>query len=78
MPSEAFDVGTTRTEQRDPMFCAPLHILTEIKLIRLARQSAVTRQEPAQRNLLLAREDLVALYDCCRRNHLHGTTSGYG
>src|SRR4051812_48133880 len=36
MPTEAFDTRATRTEQRDPMFCEPLHVLAELQLVRLA------------------------------------------
>jgi hypothetical protein len=52
-----------------------LHVLAKIKLIRLARQAAVARQETDQRELLLTGEQLVALHHRRRRNHLHHVTS---
>ena len=44
------------TEQRDPMFCAPQDVLTQIKLVCLARQAAVPGQEPDKRHFLIACE----------------------
>jgi hypothetical protein len=53
-------------------FCAPLHVLAEIELVRLAGQAAVPGQEPDERDLLLAREELLSNGQSrCRRNHLH-------
>jgi uncharacterized protein (TIGR03085 family) len=57
--TERFDVGAPRTEQRDSTFCAPLHVLAEVKLICLARQSAVTRQKPTSANSSAVENNLL-------------------
>jgi hypothetical protein len=48
----------TRTEQRNPSFCAPRHVLTKVQHVRLSGEAAIAGQEPPQRELLLRREQL--------------------
>ena len=74
--AEAFDVRPARPEQRNRPFCAPLHPLAQVQLIRLTGEPAVSSEESDERLLLLAREDLVANRDRRRhRNDLHLPTS---
>ena len=57
------------------MFCAPRGPLPQIKLVGLARQTAIPGQEPGQRRLLHRAKQRVALGDHDRRrrhrNHRH-------
>lgn len=73
--AEALDVGAARTEQHDPMFCTPADVLAQIQLVRFPRQTAIARQEPRDRRLLLKREPLLRTdrhHRCrCHRNELH-------
>jgi hypothetical protein len=70
--AETFDIGTTRTEQRDLSFCAPLHPLPQVQLVRLKRQAAVAGEEPNPGLLLLGREHLVSHRNGRRNwNNLH-------
>ena len=72
MATEAFDVGAPGTEQRDVMFCAPLHVLAEVQLVGLTGQAAVSGQEPGERALLLGCEYLVSnCHGCRRQSDLH-------
>lgn len=59
-PTESLDVGTPRTEKRNASVCAPLHVLTEVELVGLPRQTAVAGQEADQRRFLLHGQDLVS------------------
>ena len=46
---QLLDVGAAGTEERDPSFCAPLDVLTQVELISLERQPAVPSEEPDER-----------------------------
>src|SRR5262245_57297042 len=76
MPAKRFDVGAARTEQANLVLGAPGDVLTQIKRVGLAGESAVAGQEADQRGLLLRAEQRVAYRDgrresCC----LHTGTS---
>jgi 4-amino-4-deoxy-L-arabinose transferase-like glycosyltransferase len=74
MTSEAFDVGATRTEQRDSVFCAPADELPQIELICLTGQAAEASQETSERRLFVRIEWAVELVDCHHRcrDQIHG------